>query len=107
MAKDEDLKGELAAEVRRTLDPSRLVDVEVIARNNASDEPAFYVAVTVPTGKDRPSIAVQNQLVWRMWGILKAHDDERFPYLYFDALDDTYVELEAFENEFDEPPAAS
>ncbi|MGO9743611.1 MAG: hypothetical protein ACLPN5_19260 [Roseiarcus sp.] len=95
--RDERVKSELSAEVRRMLGADRVVDVRVTPRENFSGEPVIYVFVSLKSVNEVPSSALQKELTSRMFDLLEDLGDERSPRLSFDAPDDVFAEPEEIE----------
>ena len=82
----------IEAEIKRivtdALGPDLIEEIRVSARDDHSGEPAFYVGVTMRFGRDVPGPIKQNEINRELVVGLAELDETRFPYLFFDALDD-------------------
>jgi len=85
------LERELKQIIEESLGESLIFGTRMTSYEDHAGEPAVSIAVAMKTSKDIPDARAQSELTHKLRSALAEHSDARFPYLYFDALDNIRV----------------
>jgi hypothetical protein len=77
--------------IEESLGESLISGTQMTSYRDHAGEPAVSIAVAMKTSKDIPDARAQEELTHKLQTALAELGDVRFPYLYFDALDNIRV----------------